>query len=212
MLDDAIKAQCCLKIPYTDIGEALGIPDGTLRCALRRLRRNCELPFREYKVTQRTKDKISKKLKGQTPKMIGKNNPMYGKVPYSRRKWSAYLGHYFRSKWELDVCTFLKDSKIPYMYEAIRFDAPTYTWHPDVKFNDKLYLEVKGYMPKETCLKIAEIMRANLDTTWVFLAGPKAVAMLSSQRCTNVICIPYDKEKKWQDKLLHALVPREPKV
>ncbi len=96
--------------------------------------------------TKITKDMISSSKKG---KMIGINNPSFGKIFYPKLTFIKSLNHSVRSSWETEIGYFLKYNNIQYKYENKKFvvqnNGTTHTYTPDFELiENRLYLEVKG--------------------------------------------------------------------
>ena len=136
---------------------------------------------------------------------LGKKNPMYGQSTYTCAIYDENLQHYIHSGWEHKVCTFLKDFNIYYEYEATRFILGDSTWAPDIKFNEQLYLEVKGYLKEDPKWKILRFLKEHPDKTLILLGGNSAIHKIQSGRNPNVISIHYDKEGKWEYELLENI-------
>lgn len=65
------------------------------------------------------------------------------------------LGHSVRSIWEANVCRILNYEGIVYLFEPQRFDLGEYRYVPDFYLPDMdLWLEVKGYVRKDTLEKV----------------------------------------------------------
>jgi hypothetical protein len=161
-------------------------------------------PMYDKHHSKKTRDQLRQSAIG---KHVGTKNGMFGRISYAHRKWSKSLWHYYRSRWEFEVCSFLKSSNIPYRYEATRFDLGEHTWTPDIEFNEKLYLEIKGQLDKKSRLKIPKFLRKHLDKTLILLSGTRVSKELKNrtQGLSNVIFLRYDKQKEWQRKLLEIL-------
>lgn len=64
------------------------------------------------------------------------------------------LGHHVRSSWETNYCRILRYLGIKYEYEVDSFSLGDTSYIPDIKINDKLYVEVKGYLRPKSAEKI----------------------------------------------------------
>lgn len=107
-----------------------------------------------YVPSEETRRKLSIALKG---KMVGKNNPRYGKTPpklgYGKRMW--YKDVLFRSTYEVRFAKALDMLGIPWQYEPKRFEYTDSQGRERTYLIDfylpqqNLWVEVKGYVTEE---------------------------------------------------------------
>jgi hypothetical protein len=103
----------------------------------------------KYRNEESLKMKREKISLAMTGKYVGEKNPMFGKVAYPKLQYSENLEHNYRSSWEEEVCTILKNNNIFYDYELehfkIKLDNKLYTYTPDIKLTGtNIFIEVKG--------------------------------------------------------------------
>ncbi len=83
----------------------------------------------------------------------GKNHPNFGKSPNWKR--IKYKNIYMRSSWEVAYAKYLDKNKIKWLYESKTFDLGSTTYTPDFYLPEfKLYIEIKGWMRKQSEDKI----------------------------------------------------------
>jgi hypothetical protein len=68
------------------------------------------------------------------------------------------IGHYVRSRWEANVCRYLKHCNLPYTYESSSFtlykeDGTHIVYTPDIQRDQTHFIEVKGYWDEKSNLK-----------------------------------------------------------
>ena len=85
-----------------------------------------------------------KELVRARKRVLGKNNPMFGKLP-KHGIYGKFKGIKMRSSWEIKFAQFLSLSGIKYKYESKTFDLKTTTYTPDFYIKKwDLYIEIKG--------------------------------------------------------------------
>jgi hypothetical protein len=83
------------------------------------------------------------------------NNPSYPKAYFVKK-----LGHKVRSAWEEEIGLLMKNNNIKYEYEPDRIDLGDAVYIPDFRLNQKLYVEVKGWLQprnKKNLLKMRKL-------------------------------------------------------
>lgn len=105
------------------------------------------------------KEKADEMKAKQAKAAKGSGNPSFGKVRYPRCYYSLLVGHQVRSSWEEQTCLMLRQHGIQYEYEPSAFpldiDGKVYTYTPDLRLADDLFVEIKGplfdFQAKKMC-------------------------------------------------------------
>jgi hypothetical protein len=130
-------------------------------------------PFYGQHHLEETKQKISKKRKGQCS---GDKNPMWHKPPpygAGRSKYSiCKKGHNVRSSWERKFVDMLFDENISYLYEPKRFNFRGISYLPDIYIPHlDLWIEIKGWMTTKN--KVQHELFRRLGYRLLVLDNPK---------------------------------------
>jgi len=114
------------------------------------------------KLSQDAKQKLSMRALGHPPS-------------YPKLRFIEDLGHSIRSKWEEQICNYLKENEIKYQYEANRFmlkvQNKLMTYTPDLKFSDNLYAEIKGPFFDSQFVKLKSFLEQYPNIALIFIHG-----------------------------------------
>ena len=109
--------------------------------------------------------------KQTSTRQLGKNNPMYGKLP-SHGKHFKYKKCNFRSSWELAYAKYLDKNHIKWEYEPRTFKINNMTYTPDFYLpNSDTWIEIKGYWRDDAIKKFIMIKKLYKSMKIVLLTG-----------------------------------------
>ena len=103
----------------------------------------------------------------------GERNGSYGIPRYPVMFYVDELKHKVRSSWEKEVCIILKENSVSYEYEPQYFKVGNHTYTPDIKINDKKYIEVKGPLFGQQIEKMKKFKKLNKDITFIIITDKK---------------------------------------
>lgn len=95
---------------------------------------------------------------GPRPKIMGRNNPMFGKITVRSCGYRKDLGHICRSSWEANYCRILKYLGVDYEYEPLTFEMTDTSYTPDIRTGNT-FIEIKGYHKISFVLKHSNFTR-----------------------------------------------------
>ena len=120
-------------------------------------KKNQEAKKNKSWVEQYGEEKANKLKSEQSIRVMGKNNPAFGKIYNSKKgfKKFTYKEYHFRSSWELKVAEYLDEQNIEWTFESIIFDLKNgTTYRPDFYLiKENKWIEVKGYWYEDAKLK-----------------------------------------------------------
>jgi hypothetical protein len=94
----------------------------------------------------------------QAKRMIGKNNPNFGKITHG--KGSYYNNIWMRSTWEIALAKWFDKQNIKWLYESKTFDLGNCTYTPDFYLPETdTYVEVKGFWRDDAKKKFEEFKK-----------------------------------------------------
>ena len=129
-------------------------------------------PFSGKNHSTKTKRHISK-VRLERGLSKGKNNPMFGKITYSKMFFVKELNHGVRSYWEKNVCLLLKKYKINYKYEPKVFDLGECTYRPDLQLTKRKYIEIKGPLYDFHIKKMMLFKKKNKNIRFIVITRAK---------------------------------------
>jgi hypothetical protein len=101
------------------------------------------------------------------------------------------LGHYVRSRWEANICRLLRHIGIKYKFEPDTFELKNnnerYTYTPDIKIANNIYIEVKGWETTKARIKsrLMNEQYPNIEIIYIRESEYKQISKSAKDRIAN---------------------------